>query len=149
MKKIISLTIILFTLLCALPANAQSGIVVIVNQNNTAVNTMSEGQVKLYFLKKIKIRWPNINEAILPVDLPSSNQASKTFYDKVLKMTKEDVSQYFVSRQISNAIKPPVLKESEDDVINYVTLHNGAIAYVSEATYLKHQSKVKAVLKIN
>ena len=56
---------------------------------------------------------------------------------------------YSIKQSISNAIKPSVLKECEDDVINYVTLHNGAIAYVSESTYLKHQSKVKAVLKIN
>ncbi len=85
----------------------------------------------------------------MTVDLPANNQSGQVFYEKVLKMTKEDVSQYFVSRQISNAIKPPALQKNESDVIEYITQHDGAIGYVSEATYIKHQSKVKAVLKIN
>jgi len=150
MKIVIYTLLVVIGLMTTNAVAAQEGsLVVIVNKDNTAVTEMSSGQIKLYFLKKIKIRWPKIHQAIKPVDHEYLTPTRKLFYSKVLRMSPEDVGQYYVSRQISNAIKPPQKVISEQDVIDFVMANVGAIGYVNREVYETNKNKVKMVLMVN
>ena len=144
MKNLIMAVIVLGTImLTGINQEAQAQIVVIVNNDNSTEN-MSAGKVKLYYLRKIKKRWPSNNASIKPVNLKGGS--AKTSFLGLLKMADSEMAQYFKQRQFANAEAPPVNVASESEMIKYVSENAGAIGYVSKATYDANSSKVKAVL---
>jgi len=150
MKKILSLLIIIASINLydgfISKVNAQSGLIIIVNNDNPT-GEMSVGQVKLYYTRKIKKRWPKTNASIKPVALKKSS--SKTaFLSSVLKMSASEVDNYFKQRQFANAEAPPVQFSSDAEVINFIVNNPGAIGYVSKAGYNAASGKVKAVLTL-
>jgi len=150
--KIRTINIIIILLLAGFfsssSVKAQNEEIVIIVNNENPVTDLTISQTKLYFLKKIKLRWPENNQSIKPVDRLETPQEKQTFYSKVLKMSSEDVEQYFIERQISNAIKPPEKKSSDLYVVEYICANKGAIGYISKSTYDNVKSKVKAVLYV-
>jgi hypothetical protein len=131
MKKIF-LLMCLTTLLASFKMYTGSGsdLVVIVNKENT-VGTLSASEVKLYWMRKIKKRWPDINKNIRPADYKSKNAAQATFYAKVLGLTATDVETYFTQKQYDSAEKPQDKFGSESELINFVTNEVGAIGFVN------------------
>lgn len=131
MKKIF-LLICLTTLLASFKMYTGSGsdLVVIVNKENT-VGTLSASEVKLYWMRKLKKRWPDINKNIRPADYKSKNGAQTTFYAKVLGLTATDVETYFTQKQYDSAEKPQDKFSSESELINFVTTEVGAIGFVN------------------
>jgi len=63
------IAIILISTLGSFSPSTKPGVplAIIVNKDNP-VASMSAGEVKLYWLRKIKSRWPAINKNIRPVD---------------------------------------------------------------------------------
>lgn len=121
------------------------GIVVIVNKDNP-VTELNNGSAKLYYLRKIKRRWPAIEKTIKPVDRKGSPALKTAFFTQVLEMTVEAGNNYFTQRQFSNSEMPPVQLDSDAEVISYVAENIGAIGYISKSAYQTSQDKVKAVL---
>jgi ABC-type phosphate transport system substrate-binding protein len=120
-------------------------VVVIVNKDNP-VSTMSQIEVKLYYMRKIKQQWPALGVAILPVGLKSDSPAKSSFHSVIMKMSESELEAYFKQRQFSNAEAMPATFNSENDIIDYVSRNKGAIAYVSKASYEASSGKVKSVL---
>lgn len=150
MKKILFLfsAILLLASFVNHPAGG-SGLAIIVNKDNT-VSTLSESEVKLYWLRKIKKRWPDINKNIRPADYKSKNGAQTTFYSKVLDLTAADVETYFTQKQYDSGEKPQDKFASEGDVINFVANEVGAIGFVNAASLTEaDKSKVKVVCIVN
>jgi len=149
MKKII--LIVLVGLLMSFKINSNSGtsIAIIVNKENP-VASLTAGDVKLYWLRKIKKRWPEINKNIRPADFKSSNGAQQTFYGTVLKMSGSDVQTYFTQKQYESAEKPADKLSSNEAMVEFVSAEAGAIGYIDESALTPDmKSKVKVVLVVN
>ena len=58
-------------------------VAIIVNKENT-VDKLSAGEVKLYWLRKIKKRWPDLNKNIKPVDRKAGNPEQDAFYSTIV-----------------------------------------------------------------
>lgn len=121
------------------------GIVVIVNKDNP-VTELTSGSAKLYYLRKIKRRWPAIEKTIKPVDRKGSPALKNAFFTQVLEMSVEAGNNYFTQRQFSNSEMPPVQLDSDEEVVSYVAENIGAIGYISKSAYQSSRDKVKAVL---
>jgi ABC-type phosphate transport system substrate-binding protein len=128
--------------------NTAAEIIVIVNKENP-VESLTASEAKLYYLRKLKKRWPVINKNILPADRKKKCPEQDYFYSKVLGMSATDVEQYFVNRQLQNAERPQDKFLTEAEIINFVASEPGAIGYVSaNALTPELKSRVKVVLTL-
>jgi ABC-type phosphate transport system substrate-binding protein len=144
MKKIFIIIPILFIALSAFAPAAE--IAIIVNKENT-IEKLSVGEAKLYWLRKIKKRWPDLNKNIKPVDRKSGNAEQDAFYSKVLGMSAADVETYFSQRQYEAAEKPQDKFNSDAAIIDFVAEEAGAIGFVNTASLsAEAKAKVKVVL---
>ncbi len=155
MKKLIPIEfvvslIILFLLINSSSFNfiADGRIAIIVNNDNPA-EKLTAGEAKLYWLRKIKKRWPETNKNILPVDRKAKCAERDAFYAKILNMSADDVESYFSNRQYQNAEKPQDKFTSDSEIIEFVSKEIGAIGFVSQSALSGDaKSKVKVVLTI-
>ncbi len=123
-------------------AQAQD-MVVIVNSDNP-IGNMTSADAKNYFLRKVKARWPDTNAKIKPVDRIGDPQEKSYFYEKVLEMSRGDVTRYFMERQYQKAQSTPSKKPSGTSVVDYVAMTPGAIGYV-KSSEANGNSSVKVV----
>jgi ABC-type phosphate transport system substrate-binding protein len=125
---------------------AAGDFVIIVNSENP-IAALSAGEAKLYFLRKLKNRWPGINKNIRPVSRKSKCGERDAFYSSILKMNDVEVDNYFAERQFQNAEKPPEKFANDAEVISYVEQEIGGIGFVSAKSLTPaNKAKVKAVL---
>lgn len=129
------------------PPLLTSDIVVVINAENP-VSSMTAGEVKLMWLRKIKKRWPQLNKNIKPTDRKSKCQERETFYDKVLNMTADEVESYFIQKQYQNAEKPADKFNSDTEIIDFISNEPGAIGFVSAAAAAANKDKVKIVFSL-
>ncbi len=124
-------------------------VLIIVNKDNP-IEKLSMAEVKLYWLRKVKKRWPEINKNIRPVDRKNKSSEQESFYKKVLKMEANDVEAYFNQRQYESAEKPQDKFSNDRDIVQFVSEQEGSIGYIN-ANYLDSdlKSKVKIVAKID
>jgi len=150
MKKII-LLVITTLILCSFTKYMGGGsdLAIIVNKENT-VTTLTESEVKLYWMRKIKKRWPDINKNIRPADYKSKNAAQTTFYAKVLGLTAVDVETYFTQKQYDSAEKPQDKLASDDEMVNFVANEVGAIGFINVASLSEaNKARVKVVCVVS
>jgi hypothetical protein len=149
MKKILLLMPFLLLMLTAFaPETATTEIAIIVNKENT-VDKLSAGEAKLYWLRKIKKRWPDINKNIKPADRKSKCAEQDVFYSAVLGMTANDVETYFTQKQYENAEKPQDKFSSDAAVIDFVAGEPGAIGFVNvNSLTAEAKASVKVVLVV-
>ena len=149
MKKIVMLMPFLLLMLTAFaPETATTEIAIIVNKENT-VDKLSTGEVKLYWLRKIKKRWPDINKNIKPADRKSKCAEQDTFYSSVLGMSASDVETYFTQKQYESAEKPQDKFTSDAGIIDFVANEPGAIGFVNASSLTAEaKASVKVVLVI-
>jgi hypothetical protein len=86
-------------------------------------------------LKKIT-RWPT-GDVVRPVDLTPRSPVRRKFSEEVLKRSVEAVKNYWQQRIFAGRDLPPPELDTDDDVVRYVTQHEGALGYVSGAADLK------------
>jgi ABC-type phosphate transport system substrate-binding protein len=141
-------TVILWTLLMTLISSFETPtgatgepILVIINKENP-VNALTQSEVKLYYLRKIKKRWPAINKNIRPAELKRKSSERDAFYQAILGMKEDEVVQYFVNKQLQNAERPQDKFATEVELINFVSEEPGAIAYI-KASSLTNEMKAK------
>ena len=127
-------------------APASTEVAIIVNKDNT-VDKLTAGEVKLYWLRKIKKRWPEINKNIKPADRKTKSPEQDVFYSKVLGMSGNDVETYFTQKQYDSAEKPQDKFASDASMIDFVAEEPGAIGFVNTASLTPEmKSRVKVVL---
>jgi ABC-type phosphate transport system substrate-binding protein len=120
-------------------------IAVIVNKDNP-VTTLSASEVKLYYLRRIKKRWPEIDKNIRPADQKKRSDERDAFYN-LLGLNDSQVEQYFVTKQLQNAERPPDKFTTDADMINFVAEEIGAIGYIKASSATPEvMTKVKVVL---
>ncbi|TAF75827.1 MAG: hypothetical protein EAZ53_05095 [Bacteroidetes bacterium] len=131
------------------PNNIQDQTLVIIVHKDNPVESLSLSEVKLYWLRKVKKRWPTINKNIRPVDSKSKSPEQQAFYKKVLNMSATDVEAYFNQKQYESAEKPQDKFGNERDIIEFVADQEGAIGFVnSNSLSADMKSKIKIVAKI-
>ncbi len=144
--SILFAVLLLVTMTAFTPATPE--IAIIVNKENP-VAKLSAGEVKLYWLRKIKKRWPELNKNIKPVDRSSKNPEQDAFYDKILGMSAADVETYFNARQYESGEKPQDKFPSDAAIIDFVAAEAGALGFVNAASLTPEaKSKVKIVLVV-
>lgn len=127
---------------------AGTEVAIIVNQENP-VDQLTAGEVKLYWLRKIKKRWPVLNKNIKPVDRKTKTPGQDAFYSKVLGMSAGDVETYFNAKQYESGEKPQDKFGSDEAIIEFVGQEAGAIGFVSASSLTAEaKAKVKVVLVI-
>lgn len=122
-------------------------LVVIVNNDNPVVE-MRQIEAKLYYLRKIKKVWPEMDANIRPASLSPGVSIHEAFLKKVLKMSGPEVNAYFKQRQFANAEQVPPSFQSEQQMLDYVKETPGAIGYVSKEFYERIKGQVKGVLTL-
>jgi ABC-type phosphate transport system substrate-binding protein len=128
------------------PAPALESIVVIVHKDNP-VGTLNAGEVKLYYTRKIKKRWPELNKNIRPADRKNKCPERDAFYFGVLGMKDSDVEEYFINKQLQNAERPQDKFTTEADLINFVAEEPGSIGFIKTSSLTAEvKAKVKVVL---
>lgn len=124
------------------------GLAIIVNKDNP-VTRLSVSEAKLYYLRKIKKRWPQLNKNIRPADRKRKCSERDAFYQNVLGMTDNEVEQYFVNKQIQNAERPQDKFSSEEEMIDFVADEPGAIGYIKASSITPEvRAKIKIVLTL-
>lgn len=130
-------------------AAVDQSVVIIVNKDNP-IESLTMVEVKLYWLRKVKKRWPEINKNIRPADRKGKSTEQEVFYKKVLKMSANDVEAYFNQRQYESAEKPQDKFGSDQDIIEFVAEQEGSIGYISAGSVNSDlKAKVKIVAKID
>ncbi len=125
-------------------ANSQDK-VVIINKKNP-MSQMTGVQVKLYYTRKLKRRWPQTNAVIKPVNFKTGNDTKTSFYSNILKMDNVSVERYFMERLYQNAEPLPTKVNDDKEAIIYVAKNPGAIAYISKSSLTQEAlSYVKVV----
>lgn len=151
MKKLLTaLTLIsiitLFASFRYLPGLAGNFVVIVHNGN--PIPTLTSAEAKLYYLRKIKSRWPGINKNIRPADRKAKSPERDAFYSAILKMSDKEVEAYFAERQFQNAERLPEKLSSDAEVIDFVGSEPGSISYVNAKSLTADaKGKVKVVLE--
>jgi ABC-type phosphate transport system substrate-binding protein len=101
---------------------------VVVN-SATSVASMSKADVARLFLKQ-DTRWKD-GKAVAVVDLPPASAVRQGFSKTVLGKDVGSVNSYWQQQVFSGRASPPVVKQSDADVVAYVAATPGAVGYVS------------------
>ncbi|MBI3220181.1 MAG: hypothetical protein HYZ44_11775 [Bacteroidetes bacterium] len=146
---VVSLIILLLLISSSSFTSIADGRIAVIVNNDNPVEKLTAGEAKLYWLRKIKKRWPETNKNILPADRKAKCAERDAFYSKVLNMNADDVESYFSNRQYQNAEKPQDKFNSDSEIIEFVSKEIGGIGFVSlSALSGDAKSKVKVVLTI-
>jgi ABC-type phosphate transport system substrate-binding protein len=152
MKKIVMLSILCLTASGLLsfdfePRVAAEKIVIIVHKDNPVVS-LSASEVKLYYLRRIKKRWPVIDKNIRPVDRKKKCDERDAFY-AIIGLNESQIEQYFVNKQLQNAERPPDKFATESEMIAFVAEEVGAIGYIKASSVSPEiLAKVKVVFTL-
>ncbi|HEY2518322.1 MAG TPA: hypothetical protein VGI39_45950 [Polyangiaceae bacterium] len=107
--------------------------VVIVNPDNPAVSVDRQFLADA-FLKKVST-WGN-GDVIRPVDLPPGSPVRQQFTDEILHRSIQEVKGYWQQRIFSGRDVPPPELDKDEQVVDYVLHHGGAVGYVSRSAPL-------------
>lgn len=144
MKKVILLAVCL-SVLCfnsLSDANETGSFKIIVHASNPTSQLTKEDVSKL-FLKKVK-RWKESDEAVLPVDLVEDSPVRETFSEEIHGRKISSIKAYWQKQIFSGRGVPPEEKKSDEEVLEYVSEHAGAIGYISESVEIEEDT-VKVV----
>ncbi len=84
------------------------------------------------FLKKVA-RWP-AGESVLPVDQSERTKVRVNFSKEVHQRSLGELRTYWEQRQFAGRGSPPLVKASDEEVVEFVKTHPGAVGYVSGET---------------
>ena len=115
-----------------LPAEEQN-FVVIVNKSNN-VSSLSKSQVSRMFLKKV-FTWKD-GSSVKPIDLTPDSPVRKIFSQEIHGRNVYSIKNYWQQMIFAGRDVPPLEKETEQEIIDYVSSHPEAVGYVSSKTNL-------------
>lgn len=128
MKRYILLLSMIFIANIALQAQSYK---VIVNSSNSTTS-LSTNEVSNYFLKKTS-KWSN-GEKVVPIDQNADSPVRVAFSKNVHKKSVSSIKSYWQQFVFAGSGTPPIEKNSDTEVIEYVKKNSGAIGYISSNT---------------
>jgi len=134
MKTFIVLALLFASIGPAAAAPAARPFVVIVNAANAV--TLTRGDIVDIFLKRIT-RWQPDNVPIVVVDAPAESPVREAFSHALMRRGVEAVEAYWQQQIFSGRDVPPVVKETDADVVAFVRSNPGAIGYVARGAALE------------
>jgi len=102
--------------------------VVIVNKSNN-VASLSKSQVSRMFLKKV-FTWKD-GSPVKPIDLIPDSPVRKAFSQEIHGRNVYSIKNYWQQMIFAGRDVPPLEKETEQEIIDYVNSHPNAIGYIS------------------
>jgi ABC-type phosphate transport system substrate-binding protein len=133
MSRRISLAVAAAVLTAATAAPATEPAFKIIVNAKMAGRTITRDVVAQVYLGKAQ-RWADGN-AIVAVDLSSTSVTRQAFSQAVLEMSVEGVKNHWL-QMVLGGKRPPITKQSDEDVIAFVAGMTGGIGYVSETATL-------------
>jgi len=133
MRRIPSVLIGIFGVLlcaCLLKAAAESEFKVIVNESNPT-DSLDKDKISRLFLKK-ETKWEG-GQQVLPVDQSEGSKVREAFTKEVHNKKVSAVNSYWQQMIFTGRAVPPPKKGSDEEVVEYVKSHPGAIGYVSSS----------------
>jgi ABC-type phosphate transport system substrate-binding protein len=128
------LPVILVVLLAStLSAAAAPSFVVIVNPGNAA--TLTRDEIANIFMKRIT-RWNDHAVPILVVDALPDSPVREAFSRAVLHRDVGAMEAYWQQQIFSGRDVPPVIKDTDGEILAFVRRNPGAIGYVSAGAQL-------------
>jgi ABC-type phosphate transport system substrate-binding protein len=112
-------------------AQSNTGFKVIVHEENPVL-TISKEHVTRLFLKK-DLCWVNGTKA-LPVDQETDSPVRDSFSQEIIGRNAASVSSYWQQLVFSGRGLPPAMRASDEEVVEFVKAHPGAIGYVARDT---------------
>jgi ABC-type phosphate transport system substrate-binding protein len=132
-------------LVAAASASQAEELVVIVNAANPNAS-LTQQQVKAYFLKK-NPSWAN-GEKVRPVDR-DGDSSERTAMLKILGYNSDELKRYWIERQYANADQPPASVPDEASVLKFVSFFKGGIGFITKSGLAKAGGQgVKPVLTL-
>jgi ABC-type phosphate transport system substrate-binding protein len=125
-------------------AQVQDKVVVIVNIANP-ISTLDKSDAKFYYLRTLRRTWTGLDTPIRPVDYATSNPTKELFLRRILRMNDTRMAAYFKQKEYAESLPMPQSFQSEEEVINYVAKHKGAIGYISLKAFNQSANTVKSV----
>lgn len=101
---------------------------VIVNSSNSS-GSLSKKEISDYFLKK-SIKWPD-GTKVIPIDQQSSSSVRDAFTSEIHGKSVGSIKSYWQQFVFSGKGTPPVEKNSDTEVKDFVKNNAGAIGYIS------------------
>jgi ABC-type phosphate transport system substrate-binding protein len=123
-------------------AQSNAGFKIIVHDENP-VHKISKEHVSRLFLKK-DLCWVDGTKA-LPVDQETGSPIRDSFSQEIIGRNAVSVSSYWQQLVFSGRGLPPAMRASDEDVIEFVKAHPGAIGYVARETLVEEGVKVVEV----
>jgi len=124
------------------PAQAASqtgGYKVVVNTSQAA-NTIDKAVLADIFQGK-STRWHD-GSRIVPVDHSTQSPVRVAFTREILGLSMPAAMSYWMRQVSGGGLRPPMVKETDEDVLAFVASNSGSIAYVSEDADLPAAVKV-------
>ena len=112
---------------CANGGGSPEELIVIVHPSNPFL-ALSCTKLSYLFLKKVS-RWPSGAEA-LPIDLARDAWARRRFQRQVLRLTEEEIDQYWIGQRATRGIGPPPQVSGVAAAKSWVAARPGGIAYI-------------------
>jgi ABC-type phosphate transport system substrate-binding protein len=114
----------------------------IVNQGNET-NTIRQTDVARIFLKR-KREWSG-GQPIRPIDQSASSRVRSDFSREMLDMSLGEVRNHWMKVLLSGRDVPPIVRESDQQVLEFVRTEPGAIGYISRDVEVPAGVKTVAV----
>ena len=116
---------------------------VIVSTSQTAEHHRQGGAGR--HLQGKSTRWRD-GSPLVPVDHSPQSPLRVTFTRDVLGLSMAAAMTYWMRQVSGGGLRPPIVKETDEDVIAFVASNSGSIAYVSEDAALPASVKVLKIL---
>nr|WP_297347021.1 hypothetical protein [uncultured Glaciecola sp.] len=120
--------LLLFYML-TLPALANASLLVVANVDKPI--SLSKSEVKAIFMGGAT------SYDLNAVALTAENKTRAMFNARIIGMTESRIQSYWAQMRFSGRQKPPREFDNEEQLINYLVKHKGAVAYVSSDVELK------------
>jgi len=121
-------------------AASQTGAYKVVVNTSQPANTIDKAVLADIFQGK-STRWHD-GSRIVPVDHSTQSPVRVTFTREVLGLSMPAAMSYWMRQVSGGGLRPPMVKETDEDVLAFVASNSGSIAYVSEDADLPAAVKV-------
>lgn len=119
----------LLTISLLLSTNIQAKTLYIIGHKGSFESPQNNDYFADYYLLKRKIS--PVGERVIPVNLPLNNPVRSQFSSAIFEHSPVALSEYW-DRMSFRGLRPPVVQQSEQAVILFVSRVKGAIGYVSK-----------------
>ncbi|WP_206486069.1 hypothetical protein [Thalassotalea sp. G2M2-11] len=123
--------------------SAKEAIVVVVNSANP-IEQMTRSEVIDLFMGKY-VAFPDGEKAV-PVDLDGEQPIKQQFYHQLVGRSLASINAYWSRLRFTGRVKPSIQKNTEQQVVQYITNNNDAIGYIPISKLTK---QLKVVYQLN